>query len=444
MPGNGLNSVILPDNARGSECQVIIKAGDNNAFRALPIFYFVDAWNSSAMHMSMYLGTSLIGFFLTLLGVILLFLSVAMLISGRSPARVYLIGLMAFSIGVWSLSTGNVLELFSSDFTINTQIEYLCMYFTVIPFSIMVAHVRGRSSRKWKRIIMDVGLAIPTVFFVLAAILDISGMAFVSKTFNAFIVSVVLCFVLIYISTGDRGEGKSRDTKIISTGINILFAGIVADVIRYILRNRIIIESRVLYRSILPYISLAFILIMLYAYLLSLNDMYMEQSENQMLQKMAYTDVLTGLRNRAYCRQIIDQMAKKKGHNDYSILSMDVNGLKRINDSMGHAMGDQLIRDCAKILTETFEDVGEVIRMGGDEFVVIVYGSKSRHISKYISRMERLENIVSEKRKYMIRISYGIASSFEETDIEPENVYKIADARMYEMKKKMKSMPVES
>lgn len=438
-PGNGLNTVILPDNARGRECQVIITAGVDNAFRILPLFSFVDAWNGSALHMNMYLGTAIVGFFMTFLGVILICLSLALLIlARRNPGRGIATGLMSFTVGIWSMFCGDVMGLFSSDFTMNMQIGYLCIYFSLIPLAFVVAMIRGRSADRLKKIGLTIGIIIPVTFFVIASWLDLSGRAYVSQTYNAFLICAVVSIAIIMFSTGNKGTNRSRDVRVLSVAIDILFIGVVVDEIRYMLRDRIIIESRILYLSIMPYIALAFIFIMMYSYLVNLNDMYMEQAKNNLLRRMAYTDVLTGLRNRAYYMRAIDKITLQK-RKDYTIISMDVNGLKKVNDTFGHAEGDRLIRDCATILSDAFEDKGDIIRMGGDEFVIIVNTVRPGQISRSLRKMSKLEDNISQKRKYDIHISYGIASYEKELDQTPEELYRIADGRMYDMKRALKN-----
>lgn len=89
----------------------------------------------------------------------------------------------------------------------------------------------------------------------------------------------------------------------------------------------------------------------------------------QILDEVSHTDALTGLKNRrAYDKALEkDDMDSAKG-----VVFFDLNGLKFANDNFGHAAGDNLIIDFAKLLSKSFAD-GEVFRISGDEFVVILY-----------------------------------------------------------------------
>lgn len=238
---------------------------------------------------------------------------------------------------------------------------------------------------------------------------------------------------MIYGTTVKREE-QSREYRIQNYGIFVVIIGGTYDIVRYYLRNVVIVDSRFLYRSQMPFIALVYLMIMLYAYLAYLNDHFMEIANEQALEKIAYTDVLTGLHNRAWCNREFEHLAERKGV-AYQILSFDVNGLKKVNDAMGHSAGDALIRDCAKILSSCFEDMGHVIRMGGDEFLVIIVGGRTGFIKRAVRKMERMEASYGMRRAYEIKISYGLSSSGEKADLTPEMVYKLADSRMYQMKK---------
>lgn len=182
------------------------------------------------------------------------------------------------------------------------------------------------------------------------------------------------------------------------------------------------------------FLPLIFDLLMLFSCILELNDIYTEHAGNVVLEDAAYTDVLTGLKNRAYCDSRFRSFASDP-HQTYTIISLDVNGLKHVNDTYGHVAGDELIRDSAEILSVVFDDIGDVIRMGGDEFVVIIDGRRRHHLQKSLKQMEKIEETTSQNREYNIKISYGIAYSDRKSLMTPDEVYRAADEKMYEMKK---------
>ncbi|MCD0170369.1 HD domain-containing phosphohydrolase [Deinococcus sp. 23YEL01] len=95
-----------------------------------------------------------------------------------------------------------------------------------------------------------------------------------------------------------------------------------------------------------------------------------ERSARRM-ERMALTDSLTDLRNRRAFEQDLEGRAAPLGNTPFTVLSLDVDGLKRLNDTHGHSAGDDLLSAVAAALTAAFAGHGQAYRIGGDEFAVI-------------------------------------------------------------------------
>ena len=94
-----------------------------------------------------------------------------------------------------------------------------------------------------------------------------------------------------------------------------------------------------------------------------------------MLIETSNTDELTGcLNRRAYEKDI----RGLRPSTEFVYVSMDVNGLKIVNDSLGHAAGDELLRGASYCIRKSFDDYGKVYRIGGDEFVAILFINSQR------------------------------------------------------------------
>ena len=337
-------------------------------------------------------------------------------------------------MGVWSLCRSDAIELFSSDYAVNTRIEYVCLFFAVIPFAALVMVIRGTGRNRRQKLLTYTGFSIVVVFFVAAYALEYNTAINIVHMYSVFHLMLLVATLLLTFGTKlEKGQKSSRDYRILNYALLIAVGGFTADIIRYYLRDRVIVENRGLYHSLMPFVSLVFIMIMLFAYLVHLNDHYMQRAAEQVLKKMAYTDVLTGLHNRAWANDKFNDLGDDG--KVYTIISLDVNGLKQINDSKGHSAGDALIRDCAKILTSSFQDIGEVIRMGGDEFLVILRDISMKKTQRALKKMKRLEASYTMRRDVDIVMSFGVASSDEKEGMQPESVYQKADSRMYDMKK---------
>ena len=145
--------------------------------------------------------------------------------------------------------------------------------------------------------------------------------------------------------------------------------------------------------------------------------------------KYAYCDPLTSLGNRRAFEEEIEHMAMLQPDN-YSIVMLDLNGLKQANDTYGHAAGDELIMATADCLRASFE--GDFLyRIGGDEFCVIHYGAKDG-MAACVELLE--EKAATWKGKYIggFTISYGVANKGEKDSV--VSLVKLADQRMYACK----------
>lgn len=156
--------------------------------------------------------------------------------------------------------------------------------------------------------------------------------------------------------------------------------------------------------------------------------------------KKAYRDGLTGVKNKlAYLEALADiEINIENGTlKEYGVVVFDLNGLKEVNDTLGHEAGDEYIKTGCMIICHKF-DHSPVFRIGGDEFVTILKGQD------YENR-ERLEaefrSIIEENQKNgKVVVSSGLAIYQEGKDESYNDVFKRADARMYERKKALKAM----
>ncbi|WP_217077645.1 HD domain-containing phosphohydrolase [Clostridium baratii] len=123
---------------------------------------------------------------------------------------------------------------------------------------------------------------------------------------------------------------------------------------------------------------------------------------------LSYRDKLTGLYNRTYFDKVSEEYNKNK-EDIISIIMGDMNGLKIVNDSLGHLEGDRFIVEISKIIKKVVKDKGEVVRWGGDEIVIILKGTdkdKAIEISEDISN----ECLLANHKPVPLSISLGVSS----------------------------------
>lgn len=152
-------------------------------------------------------------------------------------------------------------------------------------------------------------------------------------------------------------------------------------------------------------------------------------------------DNLTGLYNRQYYETEIERLQRSRLF-PISILVMDVDGLKWVNDHRGHSMGDELLKRVAGVLKSAFRPEDMVARMGGDEFVVVLPQTDE---STAQQAMQRLEKILEKHNQLFpadqkLGLSIGVATGGQGLLL--TEIFKLADQAMYIMKNKKKELAV--
>lgn len=164
----------------------------------------------------------------------------------------------------------------------------------------------------------------------------------------------------------------------------------------------------------------------------------MQQSKNAM--QAVFIDALTGMGNRYKFNRVIAQMTTNT-EKKFALCFLDLDDFKHINDNMGHDAGDELLIELGKRLSESLEDHGEVFRLGGDEYALIITGIDSRlEVETIIKRVQR--NVVKpvdiRGNKINLEYSLGIAM-FPEDSTDSVQLINYADTAMYHIKESGKS-----
>ncbi|WP_022851177.1 GGDEF domain-containing protein [Limisalsivibrio acetivorans] len=158
------------------------------------------------------------------------------------------------------------------------------------------------------------------------------------------------------------------------------------------------------------------------------------------LHKMSFRDELTKLNNRRGFMLQAEELLKvsRRANKKFAVFFIDLDGMKWINDNLGHKEGDNALIDTADIMMQTFRESDILSRLGGDEFAAAMLVDDDKAVKlvrdRFDKRVKRLNE--SGKRDYTLSISIGVAfynqSSFESL----EELMDHADDLMYEEKKK--------
>ncbi len=154
------------------------------------------------------------------------------------------------------------------------------------------------------------------------------------------------------------------------------------------------------------------------------------QKYAQLQKQYAYYDQMTGLKNRRAYAEKIDELTKT-GSSDCCVIMADINGLKEINDTLGHDAGDELINGSAECLKKSFTDTDLIYRIGGDEFCIIMKG-KRPDVENCLNRLEEISKAYKSRFIDGISISTGYVLCNDHPDF--DSALKAADQKMYEVK----------
>ncbi len=151
------------------------------------------------------------------------------------------------------------------------------------------------------------------------------------------------------------------------------------------------------------------------------------------LRDMAEKDSLTNLYNRNYFEEIFKRFEEKSDISRALIL-IDIDGLKIVNDTLGHIAGDRLMVVVSNIIRENFKDKGFVARVGGDEFAVILENFSREEVESEIQNLNNLlEKHNQEEEVFRISLSYGYAYS-KKGEINTSIFFQEADNNMHQNK----------
>ena len=143
-------------------------------------------------------------------------------------------------------------------------------------------------------------------------------------------------------------------------------------------------------------------------------------------------DPLTGVFSRLAYHESLEQYASSVPA-DLTVFLMDINGLKRVNDALGHEAGDELICGAARCITQAVGDRGKIFRIGGDEFVVLGHMSQPQ-AQQILEALHRIVAAWSGRRVKELSIAAGCAFASDHPEFSVERLTKEADLAMYARK----------
>jgi diguanylate cyclase (GGDEF)-like protein len=363
-----------------------------------------------------------------------------MIYYNHNAIRLIYIALFSISVAIWIGSNYRLLQLVSIDYNKNTIIEHIALYVALIPISLLFREVYQES--KIKRRILNGYVIVNTLFVVVA--IAFQELNFIHLTQSLYIYHFILVTEVVFILFSAIWTIKQRTQKdlLMLHGLLFLTCFVLLDLIRFWIEkfSSIVVTFHV--RSFMPLGLIVFIICLISNYFYYTFHNLTTKAENELLKKLAYTDILTGLRNRARMDEFMEELntsMPNTNYPNYAIINIDMNRLKTINDTFGHDTGDNYLKQFSNLLSSCFSDYGEVGRIGGDEFLIILPNISRETLELLLTTLtEKLRDENAKLLTNPISFSYGVCFSDEFSDATAKKMYRLADYRMYEMKKQSK------
>ena len=342
----------------------------------------------------------------------------------------FLISAFLILIAIYSLSESFSIQLLTNNILLCNTLAYTSLLMVLVPiFSIISKNVIEKY-KIYINVANYILLTNVTIQSILTYLNIIDFRRMIVFT-DCLIVSILV--IIIYICIKSAKNRKKKDKLLFLRILPILF-GTLIDIILYF-KGISNLHSIYFQLGLLFYAGFEF-----YSVAVKFISFYKQSINIQMFKKLAFTDTMTGINNRAAFEKSINEINNNLTKYEYIwCISFDLNNLKIINDTKGHMLGDRLIIKLAEALKYTF-DASNLFRIGGDEFFVIIFNISKKELEGMIGEFKMiLEKInMSEENKVNVAIGY------EKLDCNIEkNIFetiKKADYAMYKDKKKIKEV----
>ena len=339
------------------------------------------------------------------------------------------LGVTAFVSGLYLTTDGRYLQLVFGDAHIYHVIAETALRLSILPFLIFLSQMYESYSKRISAILCVIG----EIAFAGCFIGEITEIMDYHETL--FLVHVVFAISMLFILVSTiKGIVKAPKENI--------YHNIGCIVLSFMAMTDIIILWRGTGRETSYFIRLG-ILIFFFMEIVQIIKKflasYQRNIKNELLSRLAYHDGLTDLLNRTSYMEKVKEL--EDDETPYMLIAIyDVNNLKKVNDTMGHQKGDEMIKRVADVMSASLGKYGQCYRVGGDEFVFISTKPDIETVFMNASKkmMDNLGCITDGNNIVPITAAMGYAVKNDNSTKDINEIIREADSRMYEKKRSMK------
>lgn len=341
-----------------------------------------------------------------------------------------MLGGFAALTGIWKFFDLSVTKYIFLGFPVFSMMPFVALILAVIPCVWFLRELHSTRDEKiwfvpsW----VSLGVCLITLFCQFFNFLDFRQM-FLLIVF-AILFAVVV--VTIMLAVEFKKFGWNAELRKNLTGFVFIVLGVALDLGQYFLSGG---------RETTNFAIIGFLVCVIsrgYFTLRESSALIEAGKGTQSFEDLAFHDVMTGCLNRSAF--IVDTDPYAVEPDDYVVAVLDLNNLKKCNDTLGHEKGDKYIKDSAKIILGTFGKLGNCYRMGGDEFYCLISKGGLSACKEQKAVMDKMvEEYNANSSDIVMGIACGYARYDKRMDYDLNATAKRADALMYQNKENMKS-----
>ncbi|MCR5623005.1 MAG: diguanylate cyclase [Treponema sp.] len=374
-----------------------------------------------------------LGIILAIFGIIVLLLGLSTLTrvgNEKLDFTLIFLGLSGVSLGVWQLEESRILQFFIGNQALHWCLEYM-LQFCIIYFALLFIrsmtppHFTGATN-----IFTGVILYFSSMLLVLQ-LLGITQITSSATILYILFMAICVYLVILIIFTMKFSNRLLKPIFCISMGISLLIFATITIMGNF--RSKSLMDMWLTIGLLFMFFSLTVVVYQ------KTVEKFEKVKEAKLYEKLALVDFNTGVSSKTAWFYLIDKFDySEHAGKIYCLILFDMNNLKKLNDTLGHLVGDKVINAFCDCMRDTFEDKGNIYRIGGDEFICLLEEVDEDEVEKLLKEFDR--HVANQKETdHKFTVAYGWAMFKPHTKEDFITAQQRADSLMYDMKKRMKS-----
>jgi len=374
------------------------------------------------------LGTIIFSTFILVLGIMLIAFAIYLTFK---PVRInrnsYLfLGTFLILAVIWILSDTDLFQLVNIGISAKYLISFFSFLLFPIPFLLYIKEMCNRGRKTF-----DVLCLIFAGWFFVNLICYVFNIIELTKILYVSHLLIVLSILsILYYSALEKFKYHSNSMNLILIGTSVLCVTSLMNLIVFYFSFDI--NNSYFFRIGI----IVFVLLLCFDILKKSLGLLNSNTKTLIYKQLAYTDVATGLKNRAAYDISIKELNYNWCKSSVCLILFDIDNLKINNDTLGHLVGDELISGVAKCIKKAFMNYDSCYRIGGDEFAVLLNEDKQEIIDSFLKEFENCIKQYNDIHQHKISVSHGyaIATKFNPKFKNVCEFFNSADMNMYSNK----------